>query len=320
MNKNSKLIVKSLKTMATTFTLGRFLGTMFTIIIVALIKYSISGNLSIEYSDFFGNVSIGLLGWTINTGLIAILTEFLEIKGINLNLNQILFGWYTIKIDGGSSSETTKPRYKLYNAMESNDESKGNTPLDKGKGVDKEVHPYYTGGRDPYKVFIDSGAQPLDKGKQVAPPIEAPFATWSRIFPGVDPASVFFPKKINPAPGFNVPGGEVPIRDDICQHIDYNSHILNQFKKMDLETAIWQRDNYLAKIQVLDHKLVYAKEAFSRLPDIPTSENQFKLKNQILKDLETMSKDKTRSEARTILLNSRIQFIEIQMNNNNQNN
>ena len=143
-----------------------------------------------------------------------------------------------MKIDGGLSSETTKPRYKLYNAMESNDESEGNTPLDKGKGVDKEVHPYYTGGRDPDKVFIDSDAQPLDKGKQVAPPIEAPFATWSRIFPGVDPASVFFPKKINPGPGFNVPGGEVPIRDDICQHIDYNSHILNQFKKMDLETAI----------------------------------------------------------------------------------
>jgi hypothetical protein len=61
MNKNSRLIVKSLKTMATTFTLGRFLGAMFTIIIVALIKYYISGNLSIEYSDFFGNLSIGLL-------------------------------------------------------------------------------------------------------------------------------------------------------------------------------------------------------------------------------------------------------------------
>jgi hypothetical protein len=62
MNKNNKLIVKSLKTMATTFTLGRFLGGMSTIIIVALIRYSISGNLSIEYNDLFGNVGIGLLG------------------------------------------------------------------------------------------------------------------------------------------------------------------------------------------------------------------------------------------------------------------
>jgi hypothetical protein len=311
MNKNKKLIVKSLKTMATTFTLARFLGAMSTIIVVALIKYSISGNLSIEYGDFFGNVSIGLLCWTINTGLIAMLTEYLEVKGINLNLNQLLYGWNTMKIDGGLSSETTKPRYKLYNAMEPDDEL---------KGVDKEVHPNYNEGRDPDKGFIDSDTQPLDKGKQVAPPTEAPFATWSRIFPGVDPASVFFPKKINPGPGFNVPGGEVLIREDICQYIDYNSHILNQFKKMDLETAIAQRNNYLAKIQVLDNKLVYAKEAFSRMPDIPTTENEFKLKNQILKDLETMSKDKTRSEARATLLNYRIQFIEIQMNNNNQNN
>jgi hypothetical protein len=56
---------------------------------------------------------------------------------------------------------------------------------------------------------------------------------------------VFFPKTINPGPGFNVPGGEVPIRDEICKHIDYNSHILNQFKKMDLKTALEQRDIYI---------------------------------------------------------------------------
>jgi hypothetical protein len=71
---------------------------------------------------------------------------------------------------------------------------------------------------------------------------------------------------------------------------------------------------------VLDNKLVYAKESFTRMPDIPTTENEFKIKNQILKDLETMSKDKSRSEARATLLNSRIQFIEIQINKNNQNN
>ena len=88
---------------------------------------------------------------------------------------------------------------------------------------------------------------------------------------------------------------------------------------MDLETAIVQRNNYLAKIQMLENKLYYAKQAFSRVPTAPTTEHEFKLKNQILKDLEIMSKDKVRSEARATLLNSRIQFIEIQMNNNNQN-
>jgi hypothetical protein len=33
-----------------------------------------------------------------------------------------------MKIDGGLSSETTKPRYKLYNAMESNNEIHRDTP------------------------------------------------------------------------------------------------------------------------------------------------------------------------------------------------
>lgn len=301
------------------FTLAKFLSAMVTIIVVALIKYSISGNLHIEYSDFGSNVGIGLLGWTINNGLIGIFTEHFGVKGTNFNLSLFLFGWDTMKVDGGSLSETTKPKYKLYNAMESENELNENRPLDKGKGIDNEVYPFYDRGRGPDKGAIESDTLSLDKGKQVAPAIEPPFSTWSRVFPGVDPASVFFPKKINPGPGFNVPGGEVPIRDDICQHIDYNSHILNQFKKMDLETAIVQRNNYLAKIQMLENKLYYAKQAFSRVPTAPTTEHEFKLKNQILKDLEIMSKDKVRSEARATLLNSRIQFIEIQMNNNNQN-
>jgi len=247
------------------------------------------------------------------------LTEYLGIKGINFNLNQFLFGLETLKIDGATTSETSKPRSKLYNAMESDDEM-GNTPLDKGKGIDKEIHPFHNGGQAPNKEVFENDIQPLDKGKQLAPPSEPPFSTWSKIFPGLDPASVFFPKKINPGPGFNVPGGEVPIRDDICEYIDYNSHILNQFKRMDLETAITQRDNYLAKIQVLNNKLGYANEAFTKMPVIPTTEYEFNLRNRILKDLETMSRDKIRTEARATLLNSRIQFIEIQINNNNNNN
>jgi hypothetical protein len=87
---------------------------------------------------------------------------------------------------------------------------------------------------------------------------------------------------------------------------------------MDLETAIEQRNNYLTKIQILDSKLAYAQDAFNKVPTNPTTEHQFKLRSQILKDLETLNKDKVRSEARATLLNSRIQFIEIKMNNNNQ--
>ena len=44
------------------FSLAKFLSAVLTIILVALAKYSISGNLCLEYSDFVGNVSMGLLG------------------------------------------------------------------------------------------------------------------------------------------------------------------------------------------------------------------------------------------------------------------
>ncbi len=163
-------------------------------------------------------------------------------------------------------------------------------PQDKGKGIDRRVYPLHLG-----------------PGHSTEPP----FVTWSRVFPGLDPASVFFPKTINPGPGFNVPGGEVPIQDEICKHIDYNSHILSQFKKMDLKTAIEQRDNYLKYIQVINQKASFAQDTLSKVPEIPTNEYEYKLKNTILRDLDKLSQAKARAEAKATLLNSRIEFIQI---------
>jgi len=313
------LIVK--KTLAL-FTLAKFCGAIFTVTILAMVKYYISGSFHIEYGDFFNNVSVGLLGWTINTGIIGWLTEYLGIKGINLNLKEFLFGMDTMKMGGESSIKDSKP--KLYNAMESDQEMDTGERLDKGKGIDREAHPNYDSDRGVNTGVFGSETQPSDKGKgkgkEVASASEAPFVTWRRVFPGLDPASVFFPKKINPGPGFNVPGGEVPIRDEICEHIDYNTHILNQFKKMDLETAVQQRDNYLNFVNILNNKIAYAQGVFLKVPAIPTTEYEFKLRNQILRDLEGLNRDKVRSEAKATLLTSRIQFIELQVNNNNNNN
>jgi len=132
----------------------------------------------------------------------------------------------------------------------------------------------------------------------------------------MDPASVFFPKTINPGPGFNVPGGEVPIQDEICKHIDYNSHILKQFKTMDLKTAVEQRDNYLKCLQVIHQKATYAQETLSKVPEIPTNDYERKLKNTILRDLHELSLQKARSEAKATLLNSRIDFININIKPN----
>jgi len=301
---------KTINTLLVNFTLAKFAGALVTIILVALIKYLISGDLHIEYSEFCNNVAIGLFGWTLNTATISWLSEYFGIKGINFNLNQFLYGYNTMGAGDDYSSKDFKA--KLYNAMESVDESDPSKQIDKGKGKDKG---YIEGNNE-------SEAKPLDKGKgkdsrvhriELGPGYctEPPFVTWSRVFPGLDPASIFFPKTINPGPGFNVPGGEVPLQDEICKHIDYNSHILKQFKTMDLKTALEQRDNYLKCIEVINQKATFAQETLSKVPEIPTNDYEQRLKNTILRDLHKLSMQKVRAEAKATLLNSRIEFIQI---------
>ena len=301
---------KTINTLLVNFTLAKFTGALVTIILVALIKYLISGDLHIEYCELWNNVAIGLFGWTLNTATISWLSEYFGVKGINFNLNQFLYGYETMGADDDYSSKDFKA--KLYNAMESADESDPSKQIDKGKGIDK----------DNIEGNNEREAKPLDKGKGIDRRVhrielgpgyctEPPFVTWSRVFPGLDPASVFFPKTINPGPGFNVPGGEVPLQDEICKHIGYNSHILKQFKTMDLKTALEQRDNYLKCIEVINQKAMFAQETFSKVPEIPTNDYEQRLKNTILRDLHELSMQKVRTEAKATLLNSRIEFIQI---------
>jgi hypothetical protein len=301
---------KTINTLLVNFTLAKFTGALVTIILVALIKYLISGDLHIEYCEFWNNVTIGLFGWTLNTATISWLSEYFGVKGINFNLNQFLYGYNTM---GAGDDYTSKDfKAKLYNAMESADEYDPSKQIDKGKGIDKGN----------IEGNNESEAKPLDKGKGIDRRVhrielgpgyctEPPFVTWSRVFPGLDPASVFFPKTINPGPGFNVPGGEVPLQDEICKHIGYNSHILKQFKTMDLKTALEQRDNYLKCIEVINQKATFAQETFSKVPEIPTNDYEQRLKNTILRDLHELSMQKVRAEAKATLLNSRIEFIQI---------
>jgi uncharacterized protein YeeX (DUF496 family) len=70
----------------------------------------------------------------------------------------------------------------------------------------------------------------------------------------------------------------------------------------------------------MDERMAYAQKVYTSIPTIPTTEYEFKLKNQIERDLEGLNREKIRSEARATLLNSRIQFIEAQSNNNNNKN
>ena len=85
---------------------------------------------------------------------------------------------------------------------------------------------------------------------------------------------------------------------------------------MDLETAIQQRNNYLTHLKILSGKFAYAQDALTKVPAIPTTEYEFRLRNQILSDLEAMNRDRIRLEARATLINSRVEFIESKMNKN----
>jgi len=291
------LIVK--KTSAS-FTLAKFCGAILTVTTLASIKYLISGSFHIEYCDFFHNIGIGLLGWTLNTGLIGWLTEYLGIKGINFNLSHFLFGMDTMDLGDKSSPSVEEFKPKLYNAMDVDSEPDSEPKPDKGKGVDKELHPNHISHRG-----VNSGFWVSDAGSR-------PLPVWN-------PTIVPLPKKIIDDPGFNVPGGVVPIQDEICKHIDYNSHILKQFRTMDLEKAIEQRDNWFKYGRIMEERIAYAQSVYKKIPTIPTTEYEFNLKNQIEKDVEQFSGEKIQAEARGTLLKSRVEFIEAQRNYNNNN-
>jgi hypothetical protein len=70
----------------------------------------------------------------------------------------------------------------------------------------------------------------------------------------------------------------------------------------------------------MNSKIAFAQETLNKVPTIPTTEYEFKLRNQILRDLEGLNRVKVRSEARSTLLEARIKFIEDICNYNNNNN
>ena len=77
---------------------------------------------------------------------------------------------------------------------------------------------------------------------------------------------------------------------------------------MDLYTAIKQRDNNLTFVRRLDDKLAYARDALNKVPANPTTEQEFRLKNKILNDLEVLERDRIRADARATLINSRVRI------------
>ena len=95
------------------------------------------------------------------------------------------------------------------------------------------------------------------------------------------------------------------------------ARVLDEYLYLDQLPPVPESIDSLIFMQNLDKKMAYAQSVYIKIPTIPTTEYEFRLKNQIERDLEGLNRDKIRSEAKATLLNSRIQFIEAQMNNNN---
>ena len=359
------------------FTLSKLLGGIITAFVVTSIKYYLSGSIYIDYSDFSNNFGLALLAWTLNTGIISFLNEYLGIRGINFNLKEFMFGFDTMNCHEESPAKPIKP--KRFLAMDMDENLDPNKGLDKGKGIDKghdQGKDEYEGldeyqsldskeftkrkkkltlrekvaklkerwrPYDPdisirklYHSYSDSDSEdsstyskktPLKKNVNTtepkmpklsyeewlktlstSPPVEPPMAAWNRVFPGKDPSCLI--PKTNPGPGFNVPGGEVPIRDPICANIGYNSHILSQFKKMDLETAVEQRYSYNRMVRFKDLEINYARNALNNLLSLPISQQDINLKSRIETDLLELQKIRNEGVGKIILLTSRIDYIE----------
>lgn len=159
----------------THFTLAKLLGGLLTALVVATLKYYISGGFHIENSEWGSNVGIAFFAWTLNTGIIALLTDYLGIKGLNFNLKQFIYGLDTMKMDQGYSVDKFKP--KLYNAMNSLDDSNPSKGLDKGRGIDTEADPNYGGNKGITSLSGEESNKRLDNGKvkvllEYMPPVE----------------------------------------------------------------------------------------------------------------------------------------------------
>jgi len=343
-----KTLIKSIMRI----TLDKLLALLFGAIFLASLKYAISGCLSVSWEDFNLNFSLAFIGAVFRFIVKELLFEHLSIKGVNYNIDQLLFGLNKHKMGPDLDLGEFKPR--LYNSMDIDEEPGLDKSLDKGKGVSHDSDRMSISGDSDNGKPLDKGkgvsqdnissdeessgdkTKRLDKGKGVdrnmhpnhpsfrndgIPYAVSPFGFSNSINQGTTTNYMpNFPPKTNPGPGFNVPGGIVPIRDEICKYIDYNSHILRQFRTMDLETAAEQRDNNLKSIEVLKKKLEFGqiKLATEGIGEVPRNEQEAWLKQKIASEAEWIYDKIARAEARQTLLLSRIEYILIEESKKNK--
>ena len=348
----SKAFVKIVLNSILLITLDKIFGLLLAAMFLASLKYAISGCLSVNWEDFKLNFSLAFFGGLFRSLVKELFFDYFNLKGINYNIDQIFFGLNKHKMGSDHDLSEFKPR--LYNSMDIDDESSFNKPLDKGKGVLQDSDRMSISGDSDNDRPLDKGkgvsqdnnssdedsngnkTKRLDKGKGVdrnmhpnhPSVINEGISSTVSIFgpsnttnPGHTTAYMpNFPPKTNPGPGFNVPGGIVPIRDDICKSIEYNSHILRQFRTMDLETAIEQRDNIFKMIEVLNKKLEYGRIRLAKegVGEIPKNDYEAWLKAKVATEAQWLNERIAQGDGKQTLLLSRIEYILIEESKKNK--
>jgi hypothetical protein len=277
------------------FTLAKFLAAFTTIVSLALVKYYLTGGFTINPKDIVTNVSLGFLGWGANIGITSWFTDFLGIKGINFNLRELLYGYDKMADGSASPLKSTRPIDDLTCHMDIDDEG-----LDKSKGKGKEK-------------ATDEGGSGSTTPKAPTPLtpeyLKSIGYDWSK---GIDPA-LLLTKPTNPGPGFNLPGGEVA-RDAPIRRFFRTSKFITHIKEMSLEVATEQRENTAGEINNTLGRINSAQEILSRMPQNPTDRTQLQVRNQVVQDIESFKQHGQRMEARLALLDKRLEFINIKIN------
>ena len=343
-NKKVNAFVKRVLNSIMLITLDKIFGLLLAAIVLASLKYAISGCLSVNWEDFNLNFSLAFFGGIFRFVVKELSFEYLNLKGINYNIDQLLFGLNKHRM--GSDHDLGEFKPKLYNCMDIDDEPSFGKSLDKGKGVSEDSDRMSISGESDNDKPLDKGkgvsqdnnssgeesnghkTKRLDKGKGVDrnihpdhpsainEEVRSPIVWNIKPMDPIDPNMYMpnFPPKTNPGPGFNVPGGVVPLRDEICKYIDYNSHILRQFRTMDLETAIEQRDNNLKMIEVLKKKLEFGQIKLARegVGEVPKNDYEVWLKQKVAIEAQWLHETMAKGNGRQTLLLSRIEYILIE--------
>jgi hypothetical protein len=341
-----KTLVKKVLNSIMLITLDKLFALLLGAIFFAGLKYAVSGCLSLNWEDFNLNFSLAFIVGIFRYIVKDLFFEYLNIKGVNYNIYQLLFGLNKHRMSPNHDLGEFKPR--LFNSMDIDDEGTLGKYLDKGKGVSQDSDRMSISGDSDNDKPLEKGKgvlqdknssdeeskdkiKLLDKGKGVdknmhpnhpsfvnegTPSTVSPFGFSNTISPSTSTTAYMpnFPPKTNPGPGFNVPGGVVPLRDDICKYIDYNSHVLRQFRTMDLETAIEQRNNNLKSIEVLKRKLEFGqiKLAKEGVGEVPKNDRELWLKQKVAGEAEWIHDKLARADGRQTLLLSRIEYILIE--------